>query len=57
MDSVEDQLLARAAVVDAARALLAGHIGLIEASRVIAWHRHTIDPAMDDEALLGFVGI
>lgn len=48
---------AKARLVDAARRLLAGQIGVIEASRLIDAEAYDIDPEMQDEELLGFKGI
>ena len=57
MDGSDKLDRARDAIVQAAEALLAGRIGVIEASRTIAWNAHIIDPKMDDDDLLGFIGI
>ena len=57
MTNTSDIAGARAAVVHAARQLLAGEIGVIDGARAIAPHRHDIDPEMTDAQLLTFVGV
>lgn len=48
---------ASAAAVSAARGLLAGRVGVLEAARNIGSQVHTLDPELVDEALRTFLGI
>ena len=41
----------------AAKSLLAGDLGVVEAARQISRYQHTVDPDMRDKDLLYFVGI
>jgi hypothetical protein len=49
--------LARARIVEAARALLAGELSVLEAAQRIAGARHDLDPEQVDSDLLFFAGI
>jgi hypothetical protein len=55
--SDQDLAQARAAVVSAAKRLLAGEIGVVEAAREIARNGHVLDPDMQDPELVGFLAI
>lgn len=55
MDSFEAD--ARKAIVEAARSLVDGTGDFFEAVRMIVSHAHTVDPEMNDDVLLGFMGI
>ena len=57
MNSGPDIVISKAAIVDAARRLIGGQIGVIEASRLISAELHDVDPEMHDQELLGFLGI
>jgi hypothetical protein len=48
---------AREIVVGAAREVLAGELGVLEAARVIAWYSSYIDPEQEDSDLLGIAGV
>src|SRR5688500_8115406 len=57
MASSPELLEARSAVVDAARRLVAGEVGVIVSARAITRAAHTLDPHMQDAELLGFIAI
>ena len=57
MTSDSERVQAISSIVSAARRLLAGEIGVVQAAREIARQCSTVDPHMQDVELLGFIGI
>ena len=55
--SYSELVAARARVVEVARAILTGDLGVIEGSRQLMKVRLDVDPEQEDEDLLGMCGI